>query len=168
MNPTTKNLAATLMFCLPLFLVSNVRAQSVGQWDFNSSNLVQTAGGTLGNLQYADPTTSAQTAFGTTPSFGIPNIGGSPAIVMRFPTATNGMGYQMPTPPTANGTGGSTVNEWSLVMDVLYPLASDTLDRPIIDTDGSVFVAGPDFIVSATDGLGIPPGGPFNGSILPN
>src|SRR2546423_1239838 len=102
MNPITKNVAATLMFCLPLFLVSNVRAQSVGQWDFNSSNLVQTAGGTLGDLQYADVLTSSQTAFGTTTSFGLPNIGGSPAVIMRFPAATNGMGYNMPTPPNAN------------------------------------------------------------------
>ena len=86
---------------------------------------------------------------------------------MRFPAATNGMGYLMPDPAAANG-GGSTVNEWTLIMDVLYPAASDAVDRPIIDTDGSVFVPGPDFIVSASDGLGSPPSGPYNGLILPN
>src|SRR5437588_231658 len=164
MKLTHKYLALAVSLCSTLFASAG---QSIGQWDFNSGNLTQTAGATLGDLQYADAATTSQTAFGNTASFGIPAIGGSSALVMRFPIATNGMGYLMPTPPDANG-GGSIVNDWTLIMDVLYPTASDAIDRPIIDTDGSLFIPGPDFIVSASDGLGSPPGGPYNGSILPN
>jgi hypothetical protein len=141
--------------------------QSLGQWDFDAGTLAASGGATLGALTYADANTTSQTAFGTTTSFGIPNINGSPANVMRFPIATNGMGYLMPTPPGANG-GGSTVNEWTMILDVLYPAASDVVIRPIIDTDGAVFVPGPDIVISDTDGIGPTPSGPFNGSIQPN
>jgi len=90
---------------------------------------------------------------------------------MRFPAATNGQGYFMPTLPTASG-GGSLVNSWTLIADIMYPATSDHTDRPIIDTDGrqtsgGVFVAGPDFSVSASDGIGAP-SGPYYGSIKPN
>src|ERR1041385_2106382 len=166
---TKRNLLTLLLtFCTLLLCTSTLLSSDLGQWDFNSSNLVQTAGASLGNLQYADGagTTSNLTVFSSTTAFGIPNIGGSPAVVMKFPVATNGMGYLMPT-PSANG-GGSTVNEWTMIMDVLYPAASDATVRPIIDTDGNVFVAGPDFVVDSGNGIGSPPGGPYNGSILPN
>jgi hypothetical protein len=168
------------MKTIPKFLIPGVFTASVlfastvladvGQWDFNSGNLSQSAGATLGDLTYADGpggTTSTRTSFGTTTTFGIPNINGSPATVMKFPGATNGMGYSMPTPNNGNG-GGSIVNEWTMIMDVLYPAASDATIRPIIDTDGSFFVAGPDFVVDTSDGIGSPPNGPYNGSVQPN
>src|SRR6266700_2299819 len=165
-NPLT----LALSLCFALFCAAPVLGQSLGQWDFNSSNLAQTAGANLGDLQYADgpagPTATA-TAFGTTASLGIPDINGTSAIVMRFPAATNGMGYQMQTPPSPNG-GGSLVNQWTLLMDVLYPTASDSVIRPIIDTDGAAFVEGPDFIISASDGIGSPPSGIYPGSISPD
>ncbi|MBE0545808.1 MAG: immunoglobulin domain-containing protein [Verrucomicrobia bacterium] len=147
-----------------LLAVANVPAQPFGQWDFNTGNLNPTAGVTAGALQYADGDTTTGTAFGTTTSFGIPDINGAAAQVMRFPVATNTMGYFMPTPP-ANG-GGSTVNEYTIIFDVLYP-ASGTV-RPLVDTDGSLFVAGADLIVNAAGGIGVPPNGPFDGTIAPN
>jgi hypothetical protein len=150
-----------------LLVAAKTFGQPTGQWDFDSGNLNATVGAALTYADGSGGATQLGTSFGTTTSFGIPNINGTVANVMRFPAATNGMGYSMPDPAAANG-GGSTVNEWTLIMDVLYPAASDAVDRPIIDTDGSFFVAGPDFIVSASDGLGSPPSGPYNGSILPN
>src|SRR5690349_23893183 len=111
-------LAGTL--ALAFCSASSVMGQALGQWDFNSSNLAQTAGANLGDLSYADANTTTATAFGTASSFGIPSIAGSNAVVMRFPINTNGMGYLMPTPPNANG-GGTLVNNWTLIMDVLYP-----------------------------------------------
>jgi len=167
MNTILKPLALAGTLCAALFCASPLMSQTIGQWDFNSGNLAQSPGATLGDLQYADTATSSQTAFGSTTAFSIPNINGTSALVMRFPIATNGMGYLMPTPPAANG-GGSAVNEWTMLMDVLYPATSDFVSRPIIDTDGSVFEAGPDFIVSATDGVGSPPSGPYQGTINPN
>src|SRR5690349_12805071 len=107
-------LITTLLLGASLLWGAKAPGQVIGQWDFNSSNLVQSAGSTLGDLQYADGTggaTTLGTVFGTTTALGIPGINGSAAVVMGFPAATNGMGYQMPAPPTANG-GGSEVNQW--------------------------------------------------------
>jgi len=150
-----------------LFVVARIPAQSLGQWDFNSSNLTATAGATLTALDYADggggPTALA-TTFGSTTAFGIPNINGTNAVVMRFPVATNTMGYFMPT-PAANG-GGSFVNQYTFILDVLYPTTGTV--RPLLDTDGTVFVPGADFIVSTGGGIGVPPNGPFNGTIAAN
>jgi hypothetical protein len=146
------------------FAVANSSAQSIGQWDFNAGNLVQSAGGTLGDLQYADASTQTGTAFGTTTALGVPDIGGTAASVMRFPAATGAMGYYMPT-PAANG-GGSLVNEYTIIFDLLYP--SNGVVRPLVDTDGTTFVAGADLVVGSTGGIGIPPAGPFDGSLAPN
>lgn len=168
-------LITTLLLGASLLWGAKAPGQVIGQWDFNNSNLVQSAGSTLGDLQYADGAgggTSLGTVFGTTTALGIPDINGSPALVMGFPAATNSMGYQMPPPPTANG-GGSEVNQWTLLLDVLYPTGSDNKDRPIIDVDGvttssgGLFFAGSEFGVSASDGIGAP-NGPYFGQIKPN
>jgi hypothetical protein len=150
-----------------LLVTAKTSAQPTGQWDFDSGNLNATVGTVLTYADGSGGATQLGSSFGTTTSFGIPNINGAVANVLRFPAATNGMGYLMPNPSTPNG-GGSQVNEWTLIMDVLYPAGSDAVDRPIIDTDGSIFVAGPDFSISASDGLGVPPSGPYYGSIPPN
>jgi hypothetical protein len=114
---------------------SQLLAQSnIGQWDFIHSNLVQTAGATLGDLQYADgPTgaTATQTAFNWTTNFGIPNIAGVPAQVMKVPAGAIPMGYLMPTPP-ANG-GGSLVNEYTYIIDAYYPSGGQF--RPLVQMD---------------------------------
>lgn len=149
------------------FVVAGGHAQSIGQWDFNSGNLTATAGSTLGNLDYADGPggqTQLGTAFGTTTALGVPDINGTPAAIMRFPAATAGMGYYMPT-PAGNG-GGSFVNEYTIIFDLLYP--SNGVLRPLLDTDSSVFFAGADFAVNATGGIGVTPTGPFDGTLAPN
>jgi hypothetical protein len=174
MKVTPKRLNQMLVISAALLWRAAAPGQVIGQWDFNSSNLVQSAGSTVGDLQYADGSggaTETGTAFGSTTALGIPDINGTAATVMRFLAATNGQGYLVPALLTGNG-GGSLVNSWTLILDVLYPTASDNTDRPIIDTDGSQtsgggFVAGPDFIVSASDGIGAPTG-PYSGSIQPN
>ncbi len=115
----------------------SLRADNVGQWDFNQSNLVQTAGATLGDMSYLDgPTgsTSNLTVFASTTALGIPNIGGAAAQVMEFPggsTALNGIGYYLPTPP-ANG-GGSLVNDYTYIVDVLY--TNGGTFRPLLEMD---------------------------------
>src|SRR6266545_964453 len=138
--------------------------QPAGQWNFDSGNLSATAGQPL---QYSDVETETGTGFGTTTSFGIPDINGTSAQVMRFPAATNGMGYLMPTPAGPNG-GGSLANEYTILFDVLYPQASDAKLRPLINTDGDIFVFGPDLVVSAGNGIGITPNGPFFGTLASN
>ena len=106
---------------------------NIGQWDFVSSNLVQTVGANLGDLQYADgPTgvTSNQTLFGWTTNFSISNIAGVPAQVMKVPAGAIPMGYLMPTPPPNNG---SLVNDYTFIADVYYPVGG--LFRPMVQMD---------------------------------
>jgi hypothetical protein len=112
--------------------IASTRAQPFGSWDFNGSNLTATVGTDLTFVDGAGGATSLNTAFGSTTAFGISAIAGSNAVVMRFPAATNGMGYNMFTPP-ANG-GGSTVNQFTYILDVLYPAASAGKIRPLIRT----------------------------------
>ncbi|HEV7925683.1 MAG TPA: immunoglobulin domain-containing protein, partial [Verrucomicrobiae bacterium] len=116
--------------------VSKVNAQTnVGQWDFKKGDLSATAGSDLGPLTYNDGpngVTSNLTIFATTEALGIPSIGGVVTNVMRFPGATAlPVGYLMPTPP-ANG-GGSLVNDYTVIVDVLYTNAG--VFRPILQMD---------------------------------
>lgn len=173
--PRHLTLAGTV--CYMLLGTGPLLAQSLGQWDFDKSNLTATVGATLGDLGYADlpgGATSIATVFGGTTNLGIPNINGTNAQVMRFPAATNGMGYNMPT-PGANG-GGSTVNQYTYILDVLYPTASSSKTRPLIQTSDGAALGSQEFIVidGATGGVGplkIGPGGvtgPYVGTLAAN
>jgi hypothetical protein len=84
-----------------------------GQWDFNG-NLDATVGAAL---QYFGDTASI-TAFQDA------TIGGNPAKVMSFGAATKTQGYLMTHGAGANG-GGTKVNQYTLIMDVMFPTASD-------------------------------------------
>ena len=150
----------------------NARAQALGLWDFDGGNLNQTAGATLGNLTSADAATTAATAFGTTASFSIPDIGGASALVMRFPAATNGMGYRMPTP---GANFGSAVNQYTFIADIFYPQASAGKIRPLIQTEDGSNLGSQQFIVIDANGaigpLKIGGGGitgPYVGQLLTN
>src|SRR5690349_4045707 len=176
MKKASKLIAPAAIIFAVLFSTSSSLLAAIGQWDFNSSNLTATAGATLGNLAFTDGgggPTALGTQFNTTAGFGIPDINGTPAIVMKFPAATNGMGYNMPT-PAANG-GGSTVNEYTIIYDILYPSASDAKIRPLVQPeDGSHLGSQQYFGVTAGNAVGqfsIGPSGLNNagvGSVLPN
>jgi hypothetical protein len=132
MKSTKLKLAAALIGAVSY--AGSLLAQNVGQWDFNGGNLSQTTGANLGDLQYYDgPTgvTSTNTVFGSTTTLGIPNISGTPANVMHFKAGTAPQGFLMPTPP-ANG-GGSLVNQYTIIADVLYP--TDKTLRPLVEMD---------------------------------
>ena len=96
------------------------------QWDFDSGNLAASYG--PGVMEYFDGdngATAQQTVFGTTTQLGLPPIAGQAANVMQFPAATvNSMGYRVShgTPP--NG-GGVYVNDYTLIVDMLYPQSGD-------------------------------------------
>lgn len=93
-----------------------------GQWDFKS-NLVATCGQ---DLEYFNATVQGDTTFGTTTDFGIANIAGQPASVMRFaPSAANWGGYKMYHGASPNG-GGVYVNQYTLVYDVYYPTSDSS------------------------------------------
>jgi hypothetical protein len=115
-----------------------------GQWDFNG-NLAATFGH---DLEYHDSTVAADTTFGTTTSFGIPDINGQAATVMHFTPSTIGSGwagYIIYHGAAPNG-GGQYVNQYTLVYDLYYPPAVDNSWRALWQTatgngnDGDVFL----------------------------
>ncbi len=95
-----------------------------GQWDFDNGDLRATVGQ---DLEYGDGPggyMNTQTSFNTTTGFGIPDIGGSPAKVMKYtrsetPPANYVQGYTMNHGIAPNG-GGNLVNQWTLIADVLF------------------------------------------------
>ncbi len=95
---------------------------ATGQWDFDYANLTATIGK---DLAYFDPAfdgpngeTDDKTTFGTTTEYGIDDIGGVPAKVVRVPgTLSRRVGYVMTHGIAPNG-GGTKVNQYTLIMDV--------------------------------------------------
>jgi len=132
MNMTTlKTLVAT---SLSLVCLASLRAEITGQWDFEN-DLSATVGNDLEYYDDVDGPTEQETKFGTTATFGIPGIDGAVASVMK--TAKNSsytMGYLIRPDLPGNG-GGDLVNQWSLVMDLLYPVESSGKARAILQID---------------------------------
>lgn len=147
-------LAVTLAFVCAAIACGPRSAQGgvVGQWDFangwNSTNGLITASSAISGLTlsylpktplYGHPAALSQPnppqlQFATTGSFGIANLGsGSTTVVMRMPDMR---GYGLVTglmakfPQMVNGDGGATtLNRYSVVMDVYVPGATDA-ERP--------------------------------------
>jgi hypothetical protein len=130
-----------------------------GQWDFNSSNLVATYGS---DLQYFDAGVQTDTSFGTTTSFGLPDINGQPATVMHFlPSAAPWGGYQMFHGAAPNG-GGAYVNQYTLIYDIyLQGLGW----RSLLQTDTGNSSDG-DLFISPQGGIGISQ--IYEGTVTPN
>lgn len=151
---------------LAVAVVPTLNAAITGQWDFKSGNLAATTGA---DLQYFDGVggpTEQQTVFGTTATLGLPDIGGQPAHVMGFPAALQTMGYVMRPGMAANG-GGSFVNQYTLIFDVLYPPASSGSFRALIQIDDPVGNANDaDLFINAAGGIGI--SGSYQGQVQTN
>jgi hypothetical protein len=148
-----------------------------GQWDFDAGNLAATIGR---DLEYYDDSVQTNTFFGTTTSFGIADIAGQPANVMKFtPTSGNSGrlgsnpdtnawgGYKMFHGAAPNG-GGTNLNQYTLIYDVLYPSSSDHSWRAIIQASTNVYTGGDDseFYISPADGIGIT--SIYDGAIAPD
>lgn len=119
-----------------------------GLWDFESGNLSATIGNDLAYRGNAGTTTQ----FGTTTSFGIPDINGIPANIMRFAPYPPADGIQMFPGIEPNG-GGARVNQYSLIVDILYPASSGGF-RSIFQTDENNANDG-DFFIRDDGGIGI-------------
>lgn len=170
MNRMTKLLARSTLGAM-LLGATLAHAQPAQQWDFNNGDLSATVGTELIYTEGPGGHTQLNTKFGTTTSFGIPDIGGQPAKVMMFPKTVVGGGYFMPTPNAANGTAGgipgTLVNKWTLVMDILFPATSDATWRAIIDVDiTQALDEDSEFFVNPSNGIGI--AGVYDGAVLPN
>ncbi len=105
-----------------------------GHWDFNGS-LAASVGNEIMYFDGDGGPTSQDTAFGSSDSFGIPGIDGQPLLVMRIADITaSTMGYVVRPDLPANG-GGSIANQWSMVMDIYYPLESAGQSRALLQID---------------------------------
>jgi hypothetical protein len=141
--------------------VITVTADVTGQWDFENGDLAATVGNPLD--YFADDVRSG-TSFGTTTSFGIPNIGGSPAKVMQIPELNPMGGYIMRHGAAANG-GGAYVNQYTLIMDVLFPAASAGKWLVYLQT-GDLNNNDGDFFANTAGGIGI--SGNYQGKLNPD
>jgi hypothetical protein len=89
------------------------------QWDFGG-NLNQTFGN--GVLAYANGSSQSQTSFNTTNGTTVPHINGQPAAYMHIPAfAATADGYLATFADTGPNGGGSFVNQYTMVFDVLEP-----------------------------------------------
>jgi hypothetical protein len=89
------------------------------QWDF-SGDVNSTLGS--GALTYADGSSQTLTTFGATDGGGVPHIGGQTATFMRVPAfSTTSQGYHATFNFTGPNGGGSYVNQYTMVFDVLSP-----------------------------------------------
>jgi hypothetical protein len=162
-NPKSMTQKRSILLAAAVALSSlSSMAQPIGLWDFNSGDLSGTVGGPL---TYLDAATQAGVTFGTTTTFGIPDIGGTAAKVAKINGFVTPSGIGMPVASDANG-GGSTVNQWTIIYDLLSPTTSDGKWRALIETDGRIINADADFFINPGDGLGI--SGTYDGKILPN
>ncbi len=102
--------------------------------------------GTPGSLTTPNPSTptgvtQAQSAFGTTTGFGIPNIGGAPATVYRTSPARNlsnpgnedlrrGVGLLL-YPRTQPAFPGQAIPQWTMIWDIYIPASSWNTEYPL-------------------------------------
>lgn len=147
-----------------------------GQWDFNG-NLTASCGN---DLQYYDVSVQTNTSFGTTTGFGISDINGTPANVMKITPTSGNSGLPGANPATdpwggfkmfhgmGPSGGGANVNQYTIIFDVLYPASVDHSWRSLLQTATTVFPNGDDaeFYINTANGVGI--NTVYNGNITPD
>lgn len=110
------------IFALAIAGLSLVTVESPAagyEWTFNGGNLSSSLGN--GTMAYADAQSGTLTTFGMTGG-GVPNIGGQAANFMYVPAFTAaGNGYNLSLNDTGPNGGGSYVNQYTLIFDVLSP-----------------------------------------------
>lgn len=136
-------------------------SQPIGQWDFDSGTL----NGTVGEaMTFGDDATRSGAVFNTTTSFGIPNIGGAPANVLRVPASETPSGGLI-MPVESGAVGGDLVNSYTLIMDVLFPPESSSKRRALLQVE-SQLGADAELLVNENNAIG--GDGAFHGFLSPN
>src|SRR5215204_1109730 len=166
---TTLRLTLSLLAGLTVWLNNpSLHAGVTGHWDFNvpTDGLNATIGADLEYYDGLNGATKRGTEFGSTTTFGIPNIGGNAAQVMSFPTMSPTKGYIMRHGIPANG-GGVLVNQWTLIMDVLYPVSSSDEWRALIQSSvGNPPNDDAEFYIDTANAVGI--NGTYHGNVPAN
>ena len=142
-------------------------------WTFsNSSDRFAPDSGTS-TLDYRDPLSTgwgpANTSFGPTSSFGLPTIEGAEVSVMAFPACAPEQGYSITHdfPPNGGLATFALVANYTIVMDVLFPSASDGLWRALVQTDPGNATDGELFVQNQNSG-GIGINGNYRGAVVPD
>jgi glycerophosphoryl diester phosphodiesterase len=142
-------------------------------WTFsNSADRLAADSGTA-TLDYYDPFVSGwgptATVYDTASALGLPLINGSDADVMAFPACAPGEGYAITHGFSPNGSYQTSglVSNYTVIMDVLFPAASDGQWRSLLQTDTANATDGDFFVKNqASGGIGIT--GNYQGAILPD
>ena len=114
----TAGVSATHSWQFTITVSGAPRTVVKGQWEFDQGNLSATVGRALEYLDGANGVSATKTEFGTTTSFGIPDISGVPAKVVKVPgDLDRNIGYKMFHGISPNG-GGTLVNQYTLIMDI--------------------------------------------------
>ena len=143
----TAGLAETNAWMFTSVAQQGVATVVTGQWDFDNGDLAATVGTPLA---YFSPTAQAGTQFGLTTDFGIPDINGQIAAVMRVPgDLDRSIGYVMTHGIGANG-GGQRVNQFTIIYDIYVepsgPGAASLLQMNLGNgNDGDLFWQGNNF-----------------------
>lgn len=146
-------------------LASASHGAITGQWDFLSGDLSARVGRPLEYLDGPGGPTATQTIFGTTTALGIPDIGGQPAHVMGFPSSLPTMGYVVYPNAHLNG-GGLLVNRYTLIFDLLFPVASSSNWRALVQIDDPTNANDADLFINASGAIGI--SGQYQGVVQAN
>jgi len=91
-------------------------------------------------LSYRDPNQTGwgaqSTVFGTTTSLGLPDLPDGPANVMGFAKTSAEQGYTITHNVAPNGDfkAGGKVSDYTIVLDILWPSASDAKWRSMLQT----------------------------------
>ncbi|MBP8261892.1 MAG: hypothetical protein KA118_19740, partial [Verrucomicrobia bacterium] len=148
-------MAAALVFGWAASALGDV----TGQWEFNGD-----LSASIGIPLEAQGIATVESQLGTTAQLGVADIGGEVAHIMRFPAMpTPADGYMMF--PNADANGSTTdVNQYSIVMDILYPASSGGY-RALFQTSASNGNDA-DWFVNGSNGLGINQA--YNGNLTPD
>lgn len=156
-----RNVVATLLLA-QLPWISPLPAAITGQWDFQSGTLAATIGAPLEYVDGPEGATAQQTVFGTTAALGLPGPGGATASVMGFPRSLPSMGYRISPGIAANG-GGVLANQYTLILDVLFPAASANLWRAILQIDDPANGNDAELFINPAGAIGI--SGQYQGAV---
>ncbi|MDI6449605.1 discoidin domain-containing protein [Anaerobaca lacustris] len=119
------------------------------QFDFAGDLRASFGPGTLGYYGASSDLVS----FGTASAFGLPALPGGDAAVMQFPafSPSQGLSFDTASPPSG---GGSMVNQYTMIWDVLYPNVGAVGYACLYQADGTNTSDGELFINSA-GGIGV-------------
>jgi YVTN family beta-propeller protein len=142
--------------------LSSAGPSITGQWDFDHGDLRATVGA---HLEFVGDT-------GTITTFPALNLNGQPAAVMAFGSNSIHQGFYMRHGAKPNG-GGHFVNQYTLLMDLMFPAGSSGKWRALFQTDpfnhdgtDAEFLIGDNTTVPAPDGIGAET--QFNGPLAPD